>query len=202
MSRRIVPGLPPGFLAGCGNRDDMDLLQELTRDHSKASRDRIVSYVQYDAQRFAELFDLFKSGERHIAQRASWSVSHCAEKFPELIYPYCGEMVDYLQRPGIHDSIKRNILRIFQGIDIPMELEERLLGLCFGYLMDKKEAVAIRVFAMQVLANLSNKYPEINNELKILIEDELPYAKPAFVSRGRKILKGLSLSKSRLFDNK
>src|SRR5690606_8003813 len=130
------------------------------------------------------------SGERRIAQRAAWSVSYCAEKFPELIYPYCSEMVDYLQTPGIHDSIKRNILRIFQDIDIPVALEESLLELCFGYLMDRKEAVAIRVFAMQVLANLSKKYPEIKNELRILIEDELPYAKPAFVSRGRKILKG------------
>lgn len=167
----------------------MDLLQELTRDHSRASRDRMVSYVQYDAERFAELFELFKNGEQRIAQRASWSVSHCAEKFPVLISPYCGEMVDYLQMPGIHDSIKRNILRIFQTIDIPIELEGRLLELCFGYLMDKKEAVAIRVFAMQVLANLCEKYPEIRNELKVIIEDELPYAKPAFVSRGRKILK-------------
>ncbi|HLW21081.1 MAG TPA: hypothetical protein VKX33_12185 [Cyclobacteriaceae bacterium] len=168
----------------------MDLLQELTHDHSRASRDRIVSYVQDDADRFAELFDLFKNGERRIAQRAAWSVSYCAEKFPELIYPYCDELVDYLRMPAIHDSIKRNILRILQDLNIPVALEESLLELCFAILMDKKEAVAIRVFAMQVLANLAKKYPEIKNELNVLIEDELPYAKPAFVSRGRKILKG------------
>ena len=168
----------------------MNLYRLLSTDRSKAGRDRIVSYVQKDAERFKQLFDLFINGEPRIAQRASWAVSHCAEKFPELIVPYRKEMLDYLQTPGIHDSIKRNILRIFQGIDIPPELEVNLLERCFGYLMDKKEAVAIRVFAMQVLANLSKKYPEIKNELRILIEDELPFAKPAFVSRGRKILKG------------
>lgn len=166
----------------------MDLFQELSREHSKASRDRIVSYVQHDPARFALLFDLFKDGDRRTAQRAAWSVSYCAEKFPELIYPYCRQMVGYLKTPGIHDSIKRNILRTFQDIEIPPELEEDLLGLCFGFLMDKKEAVAIRVFSMQILANLSKKYPEIRNELKVIIEDELPYAKPGFVSRGRKIL--------------
>lgn len=168
----------------------MDLLEELTRNHSKTGRDRIVSYIQDDADKFARLFDLFKNGEQRIAQRASWSVSYCAEKFPGLIFPYCCDMVDYLRKPGIHDSIKRNTLRIFQDIAIPVEQEEGLLELCFGYLIDKKEAVAIRVFAMQVLANLSKKYPEIKNELGILIADELPYAKPAFVSRGRKILNG------------
>ena len=168
----------------------MDLSQALISEHSRANRDRIVAYVNNDPDRFAVLFDSFQSQEAKIAQRAAWSVSHCAEKFPELVIPYCGEMVELLKRDGIHDSIKRNILRTFQDIDIPVEQEEDLLELCFGYLIDKKEAVAIRVFAMQVLANLSKKYPEINNELKILIEDELPYAKPAFVSRGRKILAG------------
>lgn len=167
----------------------MDLYQVLTFEHSKASRDRIVTYVQRDPERFARLFDLFKNGDRRIAQRSAWSVSYCAEKCPKLIYPYCREMVDYLKVPGIHDSIKRNILRTFQGIDIPAELEGDLLELCFGYLLDRKEAVAIRVFSMQIIANLSKKYPEIRNDLKVIIEDELPYAKPGFVSRGRKILR-------------
>ena len=166
----------------------MDLYQELSAEHSKASRDRIVSYISNDSDKFATLFDLFKNGDSRISQRAAWSVGYCAEKYPGLALPYSSEMVGYLRKEGIHDSIKRNILRIFQDIDIPPELEEDLLELCFGYLTNKKEAVATRVFSMQILANLSKKYMEIRNELKVIIEDELPYAKPAFVSRGRKIL--------------
>ena len=161
----------------------------LSTDCSKAAKDRVVSYIKDDPGKFAELFDLFRNGKGLVAQRASWAVSYCAEQYPELIYPYCQEMVDYLRVPGIHDSIKRNILRTFQDIAIPVAVEESLLGICFDLFSDKAEAVAIRVFAMQVLANLSKKYPEIKNELKVLIEDELPYAKPAFVSRGIKILK-------------
>lgn len=168
----------------------MDLYHVLSTDRSKAAKDRVVSYIKDDPGKFAELFDLFRNGKELVAQRASWAVSYCAEQYPELIYPYCQEMVDYLQVPGIHDSIKRNILRTFQDINIPVTLEESLLELCFDYVINRREAVAIRVFAMQVLANLSERYPEIRNELKVIIEDELPYAKPAFVSRGRKILTG------------
>ena len=168
----------------------MDLNYMLSTDCSKAAKDRMVSYIKDDPGKFAELFDLFRNGKGLVAQRASWAVSYCAEQYPELIYPYCQEMVDYLQVPGIHDSIKRNILRTFQDINIPVTLEESLLELCFDYVINRREAVAIRVFAMQVLANLSERYPEIRNELKVIIEDELPYAKPAFVSRGRKILTG------------
>lgn len=50
----------------------MDLYQVLTFEHSKASRDRIVAYVQRDPDRSARLFDLFKNGDRRIAQRAAW----------------------------------------------------------------------------------------------------------------------------------
>ena len=168
----------------------MDLYNVLSTGRSKAAKDTIVSYIKDDPEKFAQLFNLFRNGEGQVSQRASWAVSYCVEKYPELIYPYGQEMVDYLQVPGIHDSIKRNILRTFQDIAIPATLEESLLKLCFDYVMDRKEAVAIRVFAIQVLANLAEKYPEIKNELKVIIEDELPYAKPAFVSRGSKILKG------------
>ena len=89
------------------------------------------------------------------------------------------------------DGVKRNILRILQGVEIPKNMEGELMNICFQILMDKREAVAIRVFSMQVLANLSQLYQDIQPELKIIIEDELPYAQPAFLSRGQKILRNL-----------
>ena len=41
---------------------------------------------------------------------------------------------------------------------------------------------------MTVLYNLSVNIPEIKNELKLLIEDLLPYGTAGIKSRGRKIL--------------
>lgn len=170
----------------------MDLQQELTSQHSKESRDRITAYINRDPTRFAVLFDLFKNGNSRISQRSAWSVSYCAEKFPELILPYYREMIDYLTKEQIHDSIKRNILRTLEKVEIPEHFEGELLELGFGFLENKKEAVVIRVFSMQLLANLSIRYPEIQQELRLIIEHELPYAKPAFVSRGEKILRQFS----------
>lgn len=169
----------------------MDLYQELNNEHSKASRERIISYVNNDPERFAELFGFVKHDNAKINLRAAWSLSSCAERFPDLVSPYINEIVHLVDREGNHDGIKRNMLRILQRMKIPEELEGRLLNSCFRLLTDKREAVAIRVFSMQVLANLSQLYQDIRPELKIIIEDELPYARPAFVSRGQKILKKL-----------
>jgi hypothetical protein len=41
---------------------------------------------------------------------------------------------------------------------------------------------------MTVLYRLIEKEPDLKKELRIILEDELPYASPAFVSRARKIL--------------
>ena len=63
------------------------------------------------------------------------------------------------------------------------------MTVAFQFLQDRKEAVAVRVFAMTVIENLSHDKPEIRRELCLFIEDELPYAGAAFRSRGMKILR-------------
>ena len=54
---------------------------------------------------------------------------------------------------------------------------------------------------MTVLYNITLKIPELADELKIIIEDQMPYGSAGFKSRGKKILKGLqkALNLSYLF---
>lgn len=60
-----------------------------------------------------------------------------------------------------------------------------------SFLCQQEGTIAVRVFAMTVLANLAKQLPELKNELIPLIEDQLPYGSAAFISRGRKLLKEL-----------
>ncbi len=82
-------------------------------------------------------------------------------------------------------------MRLLQFIEIPRSLQGLAVEICFTFLQDTKEPVAIRVFAMTVLTQLSKVSPELKNELIPIIEDQLPYGSPAFISRGRKALKEL-----------
>jgi len=45
---------------------------------------------------------------------------------------------------------------------------------------------------MTVLHQLIQTIPDLKKELKIILEDQLPYASPAFTVRARKILKQLA----------
>jgi hypothetical protein len=45
---------------------------------------------------------------------------------------------------------------------------------------------------MTVLANIAMEEPDLKDELKIVIEDGLPYGSAAYISRAKKTLKQLS----------
>ena len=90
-----------------------------------------------------------------------------------------------------HDAVKRNTVRLLQGVDLPEELMGRVVDICFKFLLDVKEPVAVRVFSMQVLYNICLKEPELADELRIVIEEFMPHGTAGFKSRGKRILKGL-----------
>lgn len=168
----------------------MNLREEILRELSIAQYKKIVAYVGNDKKRFAELIYLFLGDEYRVTQRATWAITHCAEKYPSLILPHLKKIVSRLENPA-PAAVKRNIIRIFQWIEIPENLQGRVAEMCFRFLCSKDEAIAVKVFSMTVLHNLSKLHPGLKNELRSAIEEQMPYASAGFKSRGKKILKAL-----------
>jgi len=56
---------------------------------------------------------------------------------------------------------------------------------CFRFIADLQEKPAIKAFALTVLHNLSQHYPEIVPEIKAIIADRLDYETPAFKARAK-----------------
>lgn len=169
----------------------MDLRKEILRKNSKKQVDKIVNYVGHDAARFSELIKIYLEGPYRVTQRSAWPISCCVEKNPTLINPHLKKILTYLQKPEIHDAVKRNTLRLLQFIEIPKRYHGMVADICFGYLQNKKEAVAIRVYAMSAIADIARHNHELKQELKLIIEDNLPYTSPAFISRAKKVMRTL-----------
>jgi len=169
----------------------MDLLKLLRAEHSKRQCDRIVAYIGDDKDRFAQLIELFFRGEYRITQRAAWPLSYCVRRHPELITPYYRQLLDNLGRKDIHFAVARNTVRLLQDVSIPKRWHGRVMSVCFELVEDPATPIAVKAFALSILSNLSNDYPEIRGELKTLIESQWEQATPAFRSRARKILKGM-----------
>jgi hypothetical protein len=169
----------------------MDLLKLLRAEHSKKQTDRIVAYIGDDKERFAVLIELFFKGEYRITQRAAWPLSYCVRHHPELITPYYRQLLDNLGRKDIHVAVVRNKVRLLQDVSIPKRWHGRVMSICFDFTGDVETPIAVKVFALTILSNLSKDYPAIRSELKLIIEEQWERATPAFRSRARKILKGL-----------
>ena len=165
----------------------MNIKEALLKENSKTQAKRITAYIGKDKARFAELMDIFFGDSYRLNQRAAWVVNFCAEAHPKLFEPYLGKMISNLNN-DIHDAVKRNTVRMLQNYDVPEAYMGELADYCFGFLASNQEAIAIKVFSMTVLSNIVEKYPELKNELKVLIEDQLPYGSAGFKSRGKKIL--------------
>jgi hypothetical protein len=169
----------------------MDLRKEILKEHSKRQTTKLVDYVGNNPTRFKALVNVFFAGPYRVTQRAAWPISICVEKHPRLVGPHLKKMLDYLKKPDIPDSVKRNTVRLLQHIEIPKRLHGRVADVCFGYLQNRKERVAVRVFSMSVLGEVAHHNPALKNELRLIIEDEQPYASAGFISRARKVLKKL-----------
>ena len=105
--------------------------------------------------------------------------------------PHLAKLVKNLQNSDLHVAVKRNTVRFLSNYELPEQLMGIAADCCFKFLANPKETVAVKVHAMTVLYNFCKKEPELSNELKILIEENMLHETAAFQSRGRKILKGL-----------
>lgn len=168
----------------------MNITQELARAHSKSVTNTIVRYVGNDQIRFNSLIIILLHNDRILTPRAAWAISICATNHPELVKPHLTALLKMVDKPNIHDAVKRNIMRLLQVVDIPKRLFGRVTNIAFR-LMEPSEPVAVRVFSMTVLANIAKQEPALKRELQMIIEDQFPYGSAGFRSRAKKVLKEL-----------
>jgi hypothetical protein len=169
----------------------MDLRAALLKEHSKVQTSKIVRYIGNKPDRFTILVKIYLAGPYRITQRAAWPLGNCVEAHPQLITPHWKTLIDFAKKPGVHDAVKRNTVRLLQFIDIPAKHQGKVADLCFAFLQDTSEPIAVRCFSMTVLSRIAKEKPELKNELRILIEDQFPYGTPGFLSRAKKVLKQL-----------
>jgi hypothetical protein len=167
----------------------MNLREMILAENSKSQTNKVVKWVGQSQQRFDELFKLFLSKDTDMSRRAAWSLSYCTRAYPKLINKHLGKLIKNLQKEDLHDAIKRNSVRILEHIDIPKRYHGDTMNTCFNFIQSPGESVAIKAFSLTVLGNLLPLYPDIRNELKLVIEECWEHETAAFRSRAKKLLK-------------
>jgi hypothetical protein len=170
----------------------MDLRTTILAEHSATQAQKIVAFIGDDVKKFKTLMDLFLGFEYRITQRAAWPLGMIGEAQPQLIAPYFSALVKKLKDKTTHPAVQRNITRIFQFIPLPQKKHGELMDVCFGLLENVETPIAVKVFSLSILSRLAKTYPEIANEIKLIIEQNLPHASPGLKHRSMKVLKELA----------
>jgi hypothetical protein len=166
----------------------MDLRVALSKSFAKDDFREIADYVGNSAIRFNVLVKIYQGGPYRVTQRAAHVINLCVEKHPILVAPHLRAILAMLDAEDVPVAIQRNTMRLLQYCEIPRRFRGALIDRCFAYIKDRSAPVAVRAFSMTVLHQLIEKERDLKKELRIILEDELPYASPGFVSRARKIL--------------
>lgn len=171
---------------------EQTLAAALRDEHSKAQTLRLVDYIGNSQERFEALVNIVAGDEALLAQRGAWVISHAAEAHPAVVAPHLGQLLALLRRPGLHDAIKRNIMKALEILKIPEALAGQAAEEAFRFLANPEEAVAIRVYSMAVLSKLCQIEPELAGELRLTLREQLELdPPPAFRSRARHVLRAL-----------
>jgi len=172
----------------------MSYLRELIlAEHSKNQRDRIISYIGTDKEKVAELMSLFFADEDpKIRQRAAYVVGFLEDIHYGILQPFYSRMVQNLSVKGHHNAIVRNTIRVVKERPLSEDDAGLIIDQCFKYLEDNSVKVAIRAWSLEAIYYHGNQYAELMEELKLMIEDHLPYALPAYKTKARGVLKKLS----------
>lgn len=167
----------------------MNLEDEILALRSKQQVAHLVRWIGKDKARIKQLMEFFLQGESRLVEKSAWVIGYCVEAHPELFGPWLKPLIKKMQESGVHDAVKRNVVRILQFVDIPRALQGIVTNQCFKFLTSIDEPIAVRTFSITVLAKIAEGEPDLRKELEFTIRQMLPYATPAFRARARMLLR-------------
>ena len=151
-----------------------------------------LAFLVKDIGNFPEHFDLLMdtalNNDEAISWRAAWMADKINDKHPDLIKRYIPDLIEKLKTETMHGK-RRHFLKLISLNRIPDEWDSFLIDYCLGALTSGREPPAVRVHAMQVLFNISEKLPDLKPELIDVIENEMEFhPTPGILTRGKKII--------------
>jgi 8-oxo-dGTP diphosphatase len=152
---------------------------------------------------FMKLIEYSYSPDKRLGFRASWILSKACDKYPGLIHPYLGQIVDNLEKLT-NESAIRSFLRIlsFSDLDVMKSNHHGILAdYCFRSLNSGFSAIAVKAYSMEILYNLTMIYPDLGGELATTIISLMENGPAGIRARGRMILNKLADNSIRPISN-
>lgn len=173
----------------------MNIEQALINEHSKAQTMRIINYIGTHQKRFDELIQIFLKSDYRICQRAAWTLTHFPVDSLKLFDKHHEALISMLDRTDVHDAIYRNVFRLYVDLVVPEDYEGLIYDRALKFATIPKYPVAIRANAIHVAANVASNYPELKEEIFLVLEELELETSAAMKGRCKRIRKILTPNK-------
>lgn len=131
-------------------------------------------------------------GSQPVARRFSWLLTEIGEADPNRLFqqlPYLLELSDQIHQ----FDFRASFATYWRVAGIPPENEAQAIDWLFGWIYSAKTNVTTKSRALFVLFDLTKKYPDLKNELKLYLEDHQAKNSEDFRKRAQTILNKLEV---------
>ncbi len=159
-------------------------------DSSRLVGNIVAEKVGENPEHYKQILDIVLTDEIPMSSRAGRVLDFCTIKNPGLITPHIARIFNQIKKG---QCLHRSVLKIFSELPVTFteEQEGMLVDACFKWLADDSQAVAIKVYCMEILGKFAQKEPGIIPELVSILEEQIPTGTAGIKSRSRKIIRKL-----------
>lgn len=168
-----------------------DFYSELEFSLPKSTEEQRQNWAATIIEQDVDLKDLSRLlfCEKKVATRFLWMLSGIGMKKRSKLF----EVLPYLLELSaeLNPAYQTAFANYWLIAGVPPENEAQAIDLSFHWLMDPGITVTIKSRALFVLFKLTEKYPELKNELALCLEDQLDKHSKDFRKRALKVLNQL-----------
>lgn len=164
------------------------LVEQIKLEHSRVQKDHVLEWIGTDDARLKAFMEVYFNGDPIVGQRGAYVLGWLDKRHQHILAPHYPRMIAEMDQK-MHPARTRNLLRLFETVDIPPAIQMELMDKCFEFIQNPQQPGAIRAFAITVLSRLVEPYPELQAEACLVLQEHLPEAPAAFRVRTRDFLK-------------
>lgn len=161
----------------------------LKENNTDVNRKNWVNYIIDNEIKLTDLLPLIHA-ERQVSMRFSWLIGELCEQKPEVVSPCVVYFFSNRNKIQII-NFDRSLAKMFWLCGIPKKIEGIVVDELFKWLLNPKITVSTKSYSLFALTNFATAHPEIKNELRLVVEDQLKKNSISFEKKAIKVLRNL-----------
>lgn len=138
---------------------------------ANAYANEMEAYLKAHPEAFSEAIDLAVLDRERLSWRAAWIVGNCMERDDKRLRASLDRLIASM--PEKPDGHWRELMKIVAAMRLNDEQEGRVFEMAMQQWLDPDKQASVRWKAFQFMASMVDKYPELAEEVKLVLRPDL-----------------------------